>query len=87
VHSATKWIGGHGTTIAGVIVDGGKFDWKKSGKFPTITEASEGYHGAVFADMFGAAAFAVAVRVQVSRSVRFCSVIASTTTGASWLES
>ena len=66
-----------------VFVDGGKFDWKKSGKFPTITEASEGYHGAVFADMFGAAAFAVAVRVQVSRSVRFRSVI----TSASWLKS
>lgn len=45
VHSATKWIGGHGTTIAGVIVDAGKFDWAASGRFPSFTEPSEGYHG------------------------------------------
>ncbi|KAG9042017.1 Homocysteine synthase [Tulasnella sp. UAMH 9824] len=45
LHSATKWIGGHGTTIAGVIIDSGKFDWTKSGKFPGFTEPSEGYHG------------------------------------------
>ncbi|KAL1733488.1 Cys/Met metabolism PLP-dependent enzyme-domain-containing protein, partial [Schizophyllum commune] len=62
VHSATKWIGGHGTTIGGVIVDSGKFDWRKSGKFPGFTEPAEGYHGLIFSDTFGAAAFAVKVR-------------------------
>jgi len=53
VASATKWIGGHGTSIGGVIVDSGKFDWA-SGKFPTFTEPSPGYHGLVFNDVFGA---------------------------------
>ncbi|KAG2105421.1 Cys/Met metabolism PLP-dependent enzyme-domain-containing protein [Suillus cothurnatus] len=48
VHSATKWIGGHGTTIAGVVIDSGKFDWTRSGKFPSFTSPSEGYHGMVF---------------------------------------
>lgn len=47
MHSATKWIGGHGTTIAGVVIDSGKFDWTRSGKFPGFTEPSEGYHGAL----------------------------------------
>ncbi|KAG7085649.1 hypothetical protein E1B28_003195 [Marasmius oreades] len=69
VHSATKWIGGHGTTIGGVIVDGGKFDWKKSGKFPGFTEPSEGYHGLIFADTFGPAAFGVKVRTEILRDV------------------
>lgn len=45
VHSATKWIGGHGTTLGGVVIDSGKFDWAASGKFPDFTEPSEGYHG------------------------------------------
>jgi O-acetylhomoserine/O-acetylserine sulfhydrylase len=53
VESATKWIGGHGTSIGGVIVDSGKFDWGKSGKFPVFTEPSPGYHGLVFNDVFG----------------------------------
>jgi O-acetylhomoserine (thiol)-lyase len=53
VESATKWIGGHGTSIAGVIVDSGKFDWAKSGKFPFFTEPSPGYHGLVFNDAAG----------------------------------
>ncbi len=53
VESATKWIGGHGTSIGGVIVDSGKFDWGKSGKFPFFTEPSPGYHGLVFDDVFG----------------------------------
>jgi O-acetylhomoserine (thiol)-lyase len=53
VESATKWIGGHGTSIGGVIVDSGKFDWAKSGKFPFFTEPSPGYHGLVFNDVFG----------------------------------
>jgi O-acetylhomoserine (thiol)-lyase len=53
VESATKWIGGHGTSLGGVIVDSGKFDWAKSGKFPFFTEPSPGYHGLVFNDVFG----------------------------------
>ena len=48
VHSATKFIGGHGTTIGGVIIDGGKFDWKASGKFPQLTEPNPSYHGITF---------------------------------------
>ncbi|KAL1705798.1 Cys/Met metabolism PLP-dependent enzyme-domain-containing protein [Schizophyllum commune] len=72
VHSATKWIGGHGTTIGGVIVDSGKFDWRKSGKFPGFTEPAEGYHGLIFSDTFGAAAFAVKVRVELLRDVGPC---------------
>jgi O-acetylhomoserine (thiol)-lyase len=53
VESATKWIGGHGTSLGGVIVDSGKFDWGASGKFPVFTEPSPGYHGLVFNDVFG----------------------------------
>ncbi|MBK9516799.1 MAG: O-acetylhomoserine aminocarboxypropyltransferase/cysteine synthase [Anaeromyxobacter sp.] len=53
VESATKWIGGHGTSIGGVIVDSGKFDWARSGKFPFFTEPSPGYHGLVFNSVFG----------------------------------
>jgi O-acetylhomoserine/O-acetylserine sulfhydrylase len=53
VQSATKWIGGHGNSIGGVIVDSGKFDWAKSGKFPFFTQPSPGYHGLVFNDVFG----------------------------------
>ena len=53
VESATKWIGGHGTSIGGVIVDSGRFDWAKSGKFPFFTEPSPGYHGLVFNSVFG----------------------------------
>jgi len=53
VESATKWIGGHGTSIGGVIVDSGRFDWGASGKFPFFTEPSPGYHGLVFNDVFG----------------------------------
>ncbi|KAH9940614.1 O-acetylhomoserine ami [Amylocystis lapponica] len=68
VHSATKWIGGHGTTIAGVVIDSGKFDWAASGRFPSFTEPSEGYHGLRFVDT-GAAAFATKVRVEVLRDL------------------
>ncbi len=53
VQSATKWIGGHGNSIGGVIVDSGKFDWARSGKFPFFTQPSPGYHGLVFNDVFG----------------------------------
>ncbi|EDR02179.1 uncharacterized protein LACBIDRAFT_309878 [Laccaria bicolor S238N-H82] len=69
VHSATKWIGGHGTTIAGVIIDGGKFDWTKSGKFPGFTEPAEGYHGLKFSETFGSVAFAVRVRTELLRDI------------------
>ncbi|KAF8125908.1 Cys/Met metabolism PLP-dependent enzyme-domain-containing protein [Mycena galopus ATCC 62051] len=69
VHSATKWIGGHGTTIGGVIIDGGKFDWAASGKFPIFTEPSEGYHGLRFTESFGAVAFAIKIRVELLRDV------------------
>ena len=69
VHSATKWIGGHGTTIAGVVVDSGKFDWTKSGKFPSFTEPSEGYHGLKFSETFGPIAFAIKLRVEILRDL------------------
>ncbi|KAI0051314.1 O-acetylhomoserine ami [Auriscalpium vulgare] len=69
VHSATKWIGGHGTTIAGVVVDSGKFDWVASGRFPGFTEPSEGYHGLKFSETFGAVAFAVKLRVEILRDL------------------
>ena len=62
VHSATKFIGGHGTAIGGVIVDGGTFDWEKSGKFPDFTEPDESYHGVVYTDTFGPAAFIARAR-------------------------
>ncbi|MBH0779912.1 bifunctional o-acetylhomoserine/o-acetylserine sulfhydrylase [Nocardia bovistercoris] len=67
VHSATKYLGGHGTAIAGVIVDGGGFDWR-SGRFPGFTEPDPSYHGAVFADL-GAPAYALKARVQLLRDL------------------
>ncbi|KAF8530072.1 O-acetylhomoserine ami [Hysterangium stoloniferum] len=68
VHSATKWIGGHGQTIAGVVVDAGKFDWT-SGRFPSFTEPAEGYHGLKFSETFGAVAFAVKLRIEILRDL------------------
>ncbi|RPB26294.1 O-acetylhomoserine ami [Terfezia boudieri ATCC MYA-4762] len=69
-HSATKWIGGHGTTIAGVVVDSGKFDWgKHSKRFPQFTEPSEGYHGLKFWEAFGPITFAIRVRVEILRDL------------------
>ncbi len=67
VHSATKFIGGHGTAIGGVIVDGGKFDWKTSGKYPWISEANPSYHGISFADAVGASAFVTYIRAILLR--------------------
>lgn len=67
VHSATKFIGGHGTTLGGVIVEGGKFDWKASGKFPTITEPNPSYHGVSFVDAAGPAAFVTSIRALLLR--------------------
>ncbi|KAJ6614967.1 O-acetylhomoserine ami [Mycena sp. CBHHK59/15] len=69
VHSATKWIGGHGTSIGGVIIDSGKFDWAASGKFPMFTEPAAGYHGLVFTEAFGAVAFALKIRTELLRDV------------------
>ncbi|MCJ1366854.1 Homocysteine synthase [Acarospora aff. strigata] len=70
VHSATKWIGGHGTTIGGVIVDSGKFDWGKNAKrFPQFNDPSEGYHGLKFWDTFGPITFAIRVRVEILRDL------------------
>ncbi|EEQ90513.2 O-acetylhomoserine (thiol)-lyase [Blastomyces dermatitidis ER-3] len=70
VHSATKWIGGHGTTIAGVVVDSGKFDWgKHSKRFPQFTEPSPGYHGLKMWETFGTATFATFVRLDVLRDL------------------
>jgi O-acetylhomoserine (thiol)-lyase len=68
VHSATKYLGGHGTAIAGVIVDSGRFDWAASGKFPGFTTPDPSYHGVVFADL-GAPAFALKARVQLLRDL------------------
>ena len=67
LHSATKFIGGHGTTLGGVIVDSGKFDWKASGKFPAIGAPNPSYHGACFADVAGPAAFVTYVRAILLR--------------------
>ena len=67
VHSATKFIGGHGTTIGGVIVDSGRFDWKASGKFPQFTEPESSYHGIVFADACGPAAYITRARAILLR--------------------
>lgn len=65
--SATKFIGGHGTTLGGVIVESGNFDWKKSGKFPQIADANPSYHGVSFADVAGPAAFTTYIRAIILR--------------------
>ena len=68
VHSATKFIGGHGSTLGGVIVDGGTFDWKANpDKYPTLAKPDPSYHGAVFADVAGAAAFVTRIRAVILR--------------------
>ena len=68
VHSATKFIGGHGSSLGGVIVDAGKFDWKKNAdKYPTLAKPDPSYHGAVFADVAGAAAFVTRIRAVILR--------------------
>ncbi|KAK4580510.1 Homocysteine/cysteine synthase [Recurvomyces mirabilis] len=72
VHSATKWIGGHGTTIGGVVVDSGKFDWgtpEARKRFPQMTEPSDGYHGLKFWDTFGAITFIIRLRVEILRDL------------------
>lgn len=67
VHSATKFIGGHGTTLGGIIVDSGKFDWKKAGKYAPIADANPSYHGISFADAVGPAAFVTYIRAILLR--------------------
>lgn len=67
VHSATKLIGGHGTTLGGVIVDSGKFDWAKSGKYPNLSEPNPSYHGVRFTDAAGPAAFVTYIRAILLR--------------------
>ena len=67
VHSATKFLGGHGTTLGGIIVDSGKFDWKASGKYPAIAEANPSYHGISFVDAVGPAAFVTYIRAILLR--------------------
>ena len=69
VHSATKFIGGHGTSIGGLIVDSGKFDWAASGKFPGLTEPDPSYHGLKFAETFGPLAYILKARVQLLRAL------------------
>jgi O-acetylhomoserine (thiol)-lyase len=70
VHSATKWIGGHGTSIGGIVVDGGRFDWNNS-RFPEFTQPDESYHGIRYADL-GPVAFATKLRVQLLRDIGAC---------------
>ena len=68
VHSATKFLGGHGSSLGGIIVDGGKFDWKANAdRFPTLAKPDPSYHGAVFADVAGAAAFVTRIRAVILR--------------------
>ncbi len=72
MHSLTKWIGGHGVAIGGAIVDGGRFDWAASAKFPTMTEPYAGYHGLSFADEFGPTAFVMRARAEGLRDFGAC---------------
>lgn len=69
VHSATKFIGGHGTSIGGVIVDGGKFDWTANDKFPGLTQPDPSYHGVVYTDAVGPLAYIIKARVQLQRDL------------------
>ena len=72
LHSATKWIGGHGVAIGGVLVDGGRFDWQASGRFPTLTEPYAGYFDIVYAETFGPQAFAMRARTEGLRDFGAC---------------
>ena len=72
VHSATKFLGGHGTTLGGIIVDGGTFDWKASGKYPAIAEPNPSYHGVSFVDAAGPAAFVTYIRAILLRDTGAC---------------
>ena len=73
VHSTTKWIGGHGTSIGGMVVDSGNFDWEKNAKrFPQFNDPSEGYHGLKFVETFGKLAFLLRVRTEILRDLGAC---------------
>jgi O-acetylhomoserine (thiol)-lyase len=72
MHSATKFLGGHGVAIGGLLVDSGRFDWVKSGKFPTLTEPYAGYHGLAFAEEFGPTAFIARARAEGLRDFGAC---------------
>lgn len=72
VHSLTKYIGGHGNSMGGVIIDGGTFDWAESGKFPQLTEPDESYHGTKYVECFGKAAYIVKARAQLIRDLGTC---------------
>jgi O-acetylhomoserine (thiol)-lyase len=72
MHSATKFLGGHGVAIGGLLIDGGKFDWTAAGKFPTMTEPYAGYHGIAFAEEFGPAAFIMRARAEGLRDFGAC---------------
>lgn len=64
MHSVTKWLGGHGVAVGGVLIDSGRFDWEASGRFPTLTEPYEGYHGIAFAEEYGPAALVMRARAE-----------------------
>jgi O-acetylhomoserine (thiol)-lyase len=72
MHSVTKWLGGHGVAIGGAIIDGGRFDWRDQGKFPQLTEPYAGYHGMVFDEQFGPAAFIMRARTEGLRDFGAC---------------
>ncbi|MCX7630656.1 MAG: O-acetylhomoserine aminocarboxypropyltransferase [Geminicoccaceae bacterium] len=72
IHSLTKWLGGHGVAIGGIVVDGGRFDWTANDKFPTLSRPYEGYHGVVYAETFGPAAFAARARTEGLRDFGAC---------------
>ncbi len=72
MHSITKWIGGHGIAIGGAVIDGGRFDWDRSGRYPMLTEPSPGYQGIVFSEQFGPAAFTMRARTEGLRQFGVC---------------
>ena len=72
VHSATKFLGGHGIALGGALIDGGSFDWRQSGKYPTLTEPYDGYHGLNFAEEFGPAGYIMRARAEGLRDFGAC---------------
>ena len=72
IHSLTKWMAGHGSSMAGILVEGGKFDWMQNDKFPTMTKPYEGYHGLSFAEEFGPTAFTMKARAEGMRDFGPC---------------
>jgi len=72
MHSITKWIGGHGVAVGGAVIDGGRFDWERSGRYPMLTEPSASYQGIVFAEQFGPGAFTMRARTEGLRQFGVC---------------